>query len=66
MVLGKTGNDFEDPTPPRHVYCSCSLDLGHGDFVFSGGFSREVLAYLHFFLFFFFFYWADVDPGGFL
>lgn len=57
VVLGKAVSDFEDSTLPRHVHCSCSLDLGHGVFVFQDKSTGIVT-------FFFFSYWADVDPGG--
>lgn len=53
-----------DPTLPRHVHCSCSLDLGHGDFVFLEGFQDKHWHICFFFIiFFFYFNWADVDPG---
>lgn len=59
----QSANDAEDPTLPRHVHCSCSLDLGPGDFVFLEGFQDK---HWHICLFYYYYYfnWADVGPGG--
>lgn len=49
-AFSQSANEAEDPTLPRHVHCTCSLDLGHGDFVFLEGFQDKRWHICFFFL----------------